>query len=366
MKFIIGTLVNTLFIASIDGKATERTQELSKTSTTLKFLVLGDGGNYVNKLEGVEPVNSTKYYREIPHQQEVANAMSKYDTENNVEFLLNLGDSFYQNGVESVKDKLWETAWNKVYDGDYPWYSILGNHDYHTNWEAQLNYHKENERWNMPARNYNLTKVFKTANDEVVKVGIIALDTQPIAGQDGDMRDRCIIAPAHKTSQWKWLEDQLEYYKHNADWTLVMGHHPIYSPGKHCTTDALKYILLPLFEKYEVPLYLNGHDHMLSHTTPKAGRGYVTDLITSGSGSKTDTRTWVCEEEEIHSEQGKFSAQLSVAIPGFIAMEVLNKTTMNINYINSKNEIIYSLEKTQGFPAVVKTNITEGMEIRVG
>jgi tartrate-resistant acid phosphatase type 5 len=47
------------------------------------------------------------------------------------QFVIALGDNFYNDGTESTEDELWETAFHDVYAApslDVPWYGVLGNH----------------------------------------------------------------------------------------------------------------------------------------------------------------------------------------------------------------------------------------------
>ena len=60
--------------------------------------------------------------------------------------------------------------------------------------------------------------------------------------------------------------------------------HPFYSNGFRGGTLELQSELGGLFERHEVALYLNGHDHDLQHVSPKSRR---THFVTSGAGSKT-------------------------------------------------------------------------------
>eukprot|EP00930_Biecheleria_cincta_P088455 TRINITY_DN7769_c0_g1_i3.p1 TRINITY_DN7769_c0_g1~~TRINITY_DN7769_c0_g1_i3.p1 ORF type:complete len:396 (+),score=65.91 TRINITY_DN7769_c0_g1_i3:22-1209(+) len=67
-------------------------------------------------------------------QQAIADSMdSTMKQLGDVQFVINVGDSFYPNGVISRSDKQWDTKWRNVYSPtlrSIPWYSVYGNHDY--------------------------------------------------------------------------------------------------------------------------------------------------------------------------------------------------------------------------------------------
>jgi hypothetical protein len=60
-----------------------------------------------------------------------------------------------------------------------------------------------------------------------------------------------------------------------------MGHHPVYSDGPHGDHPVLVRDWDPLFRKYQVPLYLAGHDHDLQHLEFE---GHPTTHFLSGGG----------------------------------------------------------------------------------
>jgi len=68
-------------------------------------------------------------------QQTIAEKMAEKQRElGDVKFVVNVGDSFYPDGVTSKDDPQWQTKWRDVYDEplrSIPWYSVYGNHDYH-------------------------------------------------------------------------------------------------------------------------------------------------------------------------------------------------------------------------------------------
>ncbi len=134
-----------------------------------------------------------------------------------------------------------------------PFYAVLGNHDLRTNnGEEQVKY----PGYNMQGRYYTFTK-------EIVQ--FFALDTNKNASW---------------SEQLAWLEENLA--RSNAIWKIVFGHHPVYSSGKHGNTTRLVENLPPLFSRYGVQLYLNGHDHNYERTK-SLGR---TTYLTCGAGAK--------------------------------------------------------------------------------
>jgi len=70
----------------------------------------------------------------------------------------------------------------------------------------------------------------------------------------------------------------------NVPYKIVSGHHPIYSVGRHGSTQCLIERLLPLLLIYKVQLYLSGHDHNLQHLDVSNLNSNV-DLMIVGSSS---------------------------------------------------------------------------------
>eukprot|EP00930_Biecheleria_cincta_P106019 TRINITY_DN9920_c1_g1_i4.p1 TRINITY_DN9920_c1_g1~~TRINITY_DN9920_c1_g1_i4.p1 ORF type:complete len:744 (+),score=102.17 TRINITY_DN9920_c1_g1_i4:230-2461(+) len=129
-----------------------------RSSRRGSFLVVGDWG-YDSRVH--ENVDSRC-------QKTLADEMLvKMEELGDVQFVINVGDSFYPNGVESSEDEQWDTKWRNIYDKklrSIPWYSVYGNHDYHAdpcactqepNACAQVNYDLNNrDRFFMPGFNW--------------------------------------------------------------------------------------------------------------------------------------------------------------------------------------------------------------------
>lgn len=75
-------------------------------------------------------------------------------------------------------------------------------------------------------------------------------------------------------NHYKWLEEIMS--KNSDKWIFVMQHHPLYSMTKNRNNFGIRNILRPLYEKYNVTLVLQGHDHAYGRRTTKVEReGYL-------------------------------------------------------------------------------------------
>mmetsp|Transcript_60304 Transcript_60304/g.127699 ORF Transcript_60304/g.127699 Transcript_60304/m.127699 type:complete len:373 (-) Transcript_60304:257-1375(-) len=90
------------------------------------FLVIGDWG--------WDPDVHTQQLLSRSCQETIADTMhAKFEELGDVDFVINVGDSFYPNGVSSQADPQWDTKWRGVYSKklrSVPWFSVYGNHDY--------------------------------------------------------------------------------------------------------------------------------------------------------------------------------------------------------------------------------------------
>lgn len=95
---------------------------------------------------------------------------------------------------------------------------------------------------------------------------------------------------ARREEQAKWMDNIL---KDNPNrWTIVSFHHPLYSTSKGRDNKATRETFLPIFDKYNVDLVLQGHDHTYGRTHKLVNSEIVdnnepgTVYIVSGSGPK--------------------------------------------------------------------------------
>jgi len=263
-------------------------------------------------------------------QAEVARWMGETATALGADFVISVGDNFYEDGVESVHDPKWKTSFEDVYTApslQVPWYVALGNHDYHGNAQAQLDYAKTSKRWNMPDRWYSHHQAAVT-NKGRVAVEVFVLDTSPfIAAYHADGAEKVKVKGQKTGPQLKWLDAALS--RSTAEWQVVVGHHPIYSAGQYgvpAGTPELIARLDPILQRHRVPLYLCGHEHELQYITHGA-----TNYVCTGAGSLTRKRC--------RAERGDFCSVQS----GFTAFEA-SPTSLSIGYCDWQGDGLYVVE----------------------
>ncbi len=205
------------------------------SSPQLRFAVLGDVGEA-----------SKDQYR-------LAKTLGCYCRINPFSLVLLTGDNIYENGEIEKIQATFELPYQELLQQDVKFHAVLGNHDIRTkNGEEQISY----EKFNMQGRYYT----FNQGN-----VRFFALDTNP---------------EAPWLEQLSWLEQELAITQQ--PWKVIFGHHQIYSSGKYGINTELIDKLTPLFSRYGVQLYINGHEHHYERTKAIARTTY----LTSGAGAK--------------------------------------------------------------------------------
>ncbi|MFI5428425.1 fibronectin type III domain-containing protein [Aeromicrobium sp. UC242_57] len=128
--------------------------------------------------------------------------------------------------------------------------AAAGNHEYYpgpqlsANWAAQFEYPQNGPDSTPSIKQKYAENVYFT---DYQGVRFIALNSN-FPGDTEAM-----------AAQTDWLEDVL---KNNPNkWTVVTFHHPIFSVTSGRDNAILRAAWMPLFEKYDVDIVLNGHDH---------------------------------------------------------------------------------------------------------
>ncbi|MGD2183660.1 metallophosphoesterase family protein [Lusitaniella coriacea] len=197
-------------------------------------------------------------------QYAVATAMANYHQQNPYPLVLLAGDNIYNNGEIEKVEAVFEQPYKPLLQKGVQFRASLGNHDIRTdNGDPQVAY----PGFNMEGRYYT----FRQEN-----VQFFALDTNlyytrnPQNNPAGD-------------AQLAWLERELS--RSDAPWKVVFGHHQIYSSGHYGVNQAFIQKFTPLFEKYNVQLYINGHDHHYERSRDINGTTYL--ICGGGAGTRS-------------------------------------------------------------------------------
>jgi len=211
---------------------------LSPTASTplLRFIAVADTGT------------GTK------NQYAVAKAMTHYHQQNPFNLAILAGDNIYTNGeIEKIRE-VFEKPYQDLLQQGVKFQACLGNHDIRTaNGDLEVSY-----------PGFNMTGRYYTFRRETVQ--FFALDTNHNADW---------------TAQMAWLEQELS--RSDAPWKVVFGHHQIYASGMYGLNQAFVDRFTPLFKKYRVQLWINGHEHHYERSRSIDGTTY---LVCGGGGAE--------------------------------------------------------------------------------
>jgi len=224
------------------------------------FLVVGDWGWDVEEHIGIN---------ERTCQEMIGLKMLQvFERLGDVQFIVNVGDSFYPNGVSSATDPQWQTKWRDVYDAKLrtvPWYSTYGNHDLHIDrcactldvtQCAQINANaSDRERFYMPAPSY-------IVDHPDMDLEVIGLDTngvgEPNLCQFTTCPQQCpsVIQQRYRQGLKLFQDRLLHSGRRNF---VIFSHYP---------TDMLPYELVGgmRWDKRRI-LYVGGHRHSTDNTS---------------------------------------------------------------------------------------------------
>jgi tartrate-resistant acid phosphatase type 5 len=266
-------------------------------------------------------------------QLEVAKQMGQWGADHPNNFVISCGDNFYPSGVVSENDPLFHYSFENIYTAhslQCDWYPVLGNHDYHTDVDAQVKYSKVSRRWDMPARYY--TKEVNLKKDKEIKgaekeqpkgkVLFVMMDTDPFLHEN---------KAEYVETEMKWLNETLEKASADVKWKIVVGHHPMYTVGPRITnydTITMRKALAKTFEDHKVDIYLSGHEHSLQHLKPE---GYTHQFI-SGAGSELTKVT-----------EGVAYSRFQASEHGFMYFSV-DANRLNVKAINYAGKVLYETE----------------------
>ncbi|XVE63947.1 hypothetical protein DITRI_Ditri07aG0061700 [Diplodiscus trichospermus] len=260
----------------------QRFEHPMKAGGSLSFLVIGDWGR-----------------KGAYNQSQVAHQMGRVAEKLSIDLVVSTGDNFYKKGLASPYDPNFKHSFTNIYTANglrKQWYSVLGNHDYRGDVQAQLSplLRKKDSRW-LCLRSF-------IVNTEIAELFFI--DTTPFV-------DQYFQNPKHQKFDWRGVIPRKKYLSRLlkdlswalkesvANWKIVIGHHPIRSIGHHGQTKELLVQLLPILEANNVDMYINGHDHCLEHLSSVTS---PLQFFTSGGGSKA----WKGDFHYLDEDEMKF------------------------------------------------------------
>jgi hypothetical protein len=187
------------------------------------------------------------------NQRQIGQAMADWQQKYPYDLVLMGGDNIYNSGEMSRVKVAFEEPYAALLKRGVKFRAALGNHDIRTErGDRQVEY----PAFNMGGRYYT----FSQAGCQ-----FFALETNV----DVDWK-----------TQLAWLERELANSKVVVK--IVYGHHPVYASGHYGTDPVMVERLTPLFKKYGVQLYINGHEHHYERTASIDGTTY---LVTGNGGA---------------------------------------------------------------------------------
>jgi hypothetical protein len=252
--------------------------------------------------------------------------------------LLMLGDNWYGDLDGGIHSTRWQTQFEEMYPPDVfacPAYAVLGNHDYvhpATKPDAELEYARVGRtgagptRWTMPAHWYR----FEFPKRKPL-ITFLALDSNmPYHNErNGQWYN---LSLQQQADQLAWLEAELKRPP-STPFTAVMAHHPVYSDGPHGDDQVLIRDWDPLFRKYDVHLYLAGHDHDLQHLEFE---DHPTSFFLSGGGGAD-----LYDLKIDPSKRGPYAQKVF----GFSHLSVSHRE-MTLRHLDSSGRILHAFTKT--------------------
>lgn len=287
---------------------------------TLVYFSIGDWGALENTVE-------------YGTMQRVAETIGKYSEHYKPDFMVSLGDNFYNRGVKSIDDEKWNTVWynNFVLQNNITqslkWMCVLGNHDYCSGSkgvQAQLQKtYTSGNNWYMPNHNY----AFHNKKTNSFHIFIDTCQLYP----ELYIETTRLYRNGNKERSLNEIENYLiEANKRKCKFICVYGHYHIFSNGYYTNYKVMKERLCPLFEKYNVDFYFSGHEHNFQILKHKK-----TYYVINGAGSFSS---------EVHNmNKDKGVDTLYVNNKNGFCIHTITDKTFSVKFINTDRVIDHEL-----------------------
>jgi 3',5'-cyclic AMP phosphodiesterase CpdA len=147
--------------------------------------------------------------------------------------------------------------------------------------------------------------------------------------EDNDRRIKTSLRAEEEAAQWAWLREQLASKR--APFTFVVGHHPVFSNGKHGDSKELVEKLAPMLQAAGVHFYLCGHDHDLQHLELEKQK--TTYVLSGGGGARA-------RELKNTARQMPYG----YSINGFSHLQI-NSRRVLVRHLDANGKQLHALEK---------------------
>ena len=294
-----------VFVSLLLGITVAWSQEMPAPS--VRFIIMGDEGGLGSD-----------------DQKAVAAAMAKEAERIKARFVVTVGDNFHENGIATATDPRWKTEFEDVYSHpalQIPWYPSLGNHDYRGSVEGEIGYSAFSSRWKFTSRYF----VQNERIDDTTSLRIVHLDTSPFIKKYILEPNVYRMAGQDAKEQIAWLDSVLTAT--HVRWTIVIGHHPIYSAtASGGNTKELIDEVLPVLKAHKVPLYVSAHQHLLQHLNRDS-----MEFIVSGGGADHTTIT-----------QRREDVVFGASVLGFVSVSATAQH-LQIDFVDTKNTLLHTV-----------------------
>lgn len=265
-------------------------------------------------------------------QDLVARDMANFCRAKGCDFAITTGDNIYPRGVENIKNnkvdydngepnyKIISDIFVKKYKSmNMPFYMTYGNHDVGNegivsifkdlvrsdsyirkrtialmNNQVNFTRHRDNPSFidgeGRSARLWNFPNPFYRV-EERGSTFLYSIDSNTFPDQALNNKNDALNARENNNEQASWLASSLG--KQPQGWSMVFGHMPLYSHGRHGYLEGLKIrsfrkSIIDTLCANKVDFYLGGHDHHLEVDKHECENGHVIIAIVSGAAAKRD------------------------------------------------------------------------------
>jgi hypothetical protein len=231
-------------------------------------------------------------------QVQIKDKFLQFVGQNYIDAWLLLGDNAYGSGTDGeFQANFFNPYQNDRIMKQTTIYPVPGNHDYFYNTDPDAKYHHNITYYDIFANigagqmgglpsNHKEYYSFDIGNAH-----FIALDSY---GRESSNFGAYALSDTINSPQIAWLKNDLA--ANQKKWTIIYWHHPPYSMGTHNTDTeedlvAIRKNLIPIIERYNVDLVLNGHSHnyerskmMKGHFGLEASFSPTQHLVSTSSG----------------------------------------------------------------------------------